>query len=117
MRMDAPAPPLPPTGFRGSMFLFSKNLKQSELRVLFYSNSLMCSKIENTVKESQAFHKKSLQSLKRGFGMRTRHLPLTNTSVASSFGGFVGHVVFCNTVISCGVLHVFLLYQKLISDA
>ena len=58
--MGALAPPPPtPTGLRGSMFLFIKNLKQSELRVLFYSNSLMRNKIENTMKESQAFHKKS----------------------------------------------------------
>ena len=55
----APPPPSTPTGLRGSMFLFIKNLKQSELRVLFYSNSLMRNKIENTMKESQAFHKKS----------------------------------------------------------
>ena len=74
-----------PTGFRGSMFLFIKNLKRSELRVLFYSNSLVFSKIENTVKESQAFHKSLYKVLKRGFGMLTRHLLLVYTSLASSF--------------------------------
>ena len=57
--MGALAPPPTPTGLRGAMFLFIKNLKQSELRVLFYSNSLMRNKIENTMKEAQAFHKKS----------------------------------------------------------
>ena len=42
----------PPTGSRGPFFV-DQRLKQSEFRVLFYSNSLTvyCSKIENTVKE------------------------------------------------------------------
>ena len=42
----------PPTGSRGPFFV-DQRLKQSEFRLLFYSNSLIvyCSKIENTVKE------------------------------------------------------------------
>ena len=44
--------PPPPTGSRGPFFL-DQRLKQSEFRLLFYSNSLIvyCSKIENSVKE------------------------------------------------------------------
>ena len=43
---------IPPTGSRGPFFV-DQRLKQSEFRLLFYSNSLIvyCSKIENTVKE------------------------------------------------------------------
>ena len=44
--------PPPPTGSRGPFFV-DQRLKQSEFRLLFYSNSLIvyCSKIENSVKE------------------------------------------------------------------
>ena len=42
----------PPTGSRGPFFV-DQRLKQSEFRLLFYSDSLIvyCSKIENSVKE------------------------------------------------------------------
>ena len=52
----------PPTGSGGPFFV-DQRLKQSEFRVLFYSNSLTvyCSEIENTVKEfislTHPFHK------------------------------------------------------------